>query len=212
MVTFNSFEVLYNLLLSDYDIVIFEGFEMVGKSTLLDKYKEMLSNNNIDFIHHRPDYEGVLKGLVDYDKYYLVGLSSFDALIKCKDRFTQIILDRSQPSNIAYSIGKCQTGVPLDQLRLAYEKLTHNLKVLVVHCNHLGGDDNFHSAQEKYKSAMSNRAGKLSEYDKYSDFNEYLKDYIKFEEIYKLVYSQYAPINWKVVFVDPYYYDRGVVK
>lgn len=211
MVTFNSFESLYNLL-TEYDVVIFEGFEMVGKSTLIDEYKSMLADNDRDFIHHRPDYEGVLKGLVDYNKYYLVGLSSFDALVRSRDRFTQIILDRSQPSNIAYSIGKCQTGVPLDKLRLAYEELTKNLEVLVVHCNHLGSDDNFTSAQAKYKSAMSSRKDNLSEYDKYTDFSEYLKDYIKFEEIYKLVYSQYAPINWKVVFVDPYYYDRGVVK
>ena len=210
MTTYQSIGGFYNLLLSGYDIVIFEGFEMVGKSTLLEKYKEMLSNSNIDFIYHRPDYEGVLKGLVDYDKYYLVGLSSFDALLKCKDRCTQIILDRSQPSNIAYSIGKCQTGVPLDKLRLAYEKLTHNLNVLVVHCNHLGSEDNFKSAQEKYKSAMSTRAGKLSKYDTYSSFPNYLKDYIKFEEIYKLVYSQYTPINWTVVFVDPYYYKEDI--
>lgn len=211
MVTFNSFESLYNLL-TEYDVVIFEGFEMVGKSTLINEYKSMLADNDRDFIHHRPDYEGVLKGLVDYDKYYLIGLASFDALVRSRDRFTQIIVDRSQPSNIAYSIGKCQTGVPLDDLRYAYEKLTHNLNVLVVHCNHLGSEDNFQSAQEKYKSAMSSRAGNLSEYDKYNSFSNYLKDYIKFEEIYKLVYSQYAPINWKVVFVDPYYYDRGVVE
>ena len=209
MTTYHSIEGLYNLI-SDYDIVIFEGFEMVGKSTLIEKYKEMLAKNHIDFIHHRPDYEGVLKGLVDYDKYYLVGLSSFDALVQHKDRLTQLILDRSQPSNIAYSIGKCQTGVPMDDLRYAYEKLTHNLDVIVVHCNHLGGDDNFHSAQEKYKSAMSSRVGKLSEYDKYSSFSNYLKDYIKFEEIYKLVYSQYTPINWKVVLLDPYYYKEGI--
>lgn len=211
MVTFNSFESLYNLL-KGYDVVIFEGFEMVGKSTLLESYKSILAENYRDFIHHRPDYEGVLKGLVDYDKYYLIGLSSLDALVRSKGRFTQIILDRSQPSNIAYSIGKCQTGVPLDKLRLAYEELTMNLEVLVVHCNHLGSDDNFTSAQEKYKSAMSSRKDNLSEYDKYSSFSNYLKDYIKFEEIYKLVYSQYAPINWKVVFIDPYYYDRSVVK
>lgn len=209
MVTFNSIESLYNLL-KEYDVIIFEGFEMVGKSTLLEAYKSMLSENDRDFIHHRPDYEGVLRGLVDYDKYYLVGLSSLDALVKSKDRFTQLILDRSQPSNIAYSIGKCQTGVPLDKLRLAYEDLTKNLDVLVVHCNHLGSDDNFTSAQEKFKSAISSRKDNLSEYDKYTDFSEYLRDYIKFEEIYKLVYSQYAPLNWKVVFVDPYYYKRGI--
>ena len=211
MVTFHSIEGLYNLL-NEYDVVIFEGFEMVGKSTLIDTYKSMLADNERDFIHHRPDYEGVLKGLVDYDKYYLVGLSSLDALVRSKDRFTQLILDRSQPSNIAYSIGKCQTGVPLDNLRLAYEELTKNLDVLVVHCNHLGSDDNFSSAQEKFKSAISSRKDNLSEYDKYTDFSEYLRDYIKFEEIYKLVYSQYAPINWKVVFVDPYYYKRGIAQ
>lgn len=207
MATYHSIEGLYNLI-SEYDIVIFEGFEMVGKSTLIEKYKEMLSENYRDFICHRPDYEGVLKGLVDYDKYYLVGLSSFDALVQHKARRTQLILDRSQPSNIAYSIGKCQTGVPLDEIKYAYGRLTSNLDVIVVHCNHIGQDDNFHSAKEKYKSSMSSRVGKLSEYDKYNNFTEYLKDYIKFENIYKLVYSQYAPADWKVVFLDPYYYKE----
>lgn len=189
--------------ISKSDLVIFEGFEMVGKTTLLKRYIDYLSEFNIDFVAHRPDYDGVLKGLFNYETYYLAGLASAEALVRENHNFRQVVLDRSEPSNIAYSIGKCQTGSPLDTIVRAYEKLTEGLTVTVIHCCSDSYND-YRSARVKYDKATKSRK-ELSEYDYYKSFDSYLKDYKKFESIYNLVYSQYAPSHWNILKIDPYY-------
>lgn len=188
---FNSFDNLLDVLRT-YNVIILEGFEMVGKSTM----SKLLRNKIANSILYRPNYEDNYRYLTP-DQYYIVGLASFEALSQVLDlNLDKLILDRGLPSNIVYSFGKSHV-VPYPELHKIYKRMTQDLAVAVVHCNH----QDLESAITKYDSAIASRK-ELSEYDTYLKFEDYYEDYTRFEKYYDAAYDRIEE-DWDVFYIDP---------
>lgn len=170
-------EIPYESISSNYDVVIGEGYEMVGKSTILEDIRK-----NISGITYRPNYE-----IVEFDdelgrsRRYMPGLCALDFFTQTKGEGNTLMLDRGICSWIVY--GKHyhnQTPeVELKDVLNACSILFNNLRVLVIYKYHKSEED----ARFIHTKSTESREV-LDEYDEV-DFDSYWKKYLEFDQLFK---------------------------
>lgn len=161
-------------LASNYDVIIFEGCDLVGKSTLLKKIKDSIKG-----ISYRPTYE-LVEFNEDRSRRYLPGLCALDFFLQTKKKEDTLLIDRGILSWITY--GQYYHGhspeVELKEVIRRCNDLFNNLKVLIVYNYHESKD----SAKVIHTSAMNDRE-ELDIYDE-SDFDKYMELYNDLNSIF----------------------------
>lgn len=168
-------------IINDYDILVVEGYDMVGKSTLISNLVSIMST--LDFhrvrpvVVFRPDYDNLCyDDVIDKSNRLVIGLSVLDFIRSDKNYNKLTIFDRGLPSGIVYSalyqdnkLNKCMID--------SYIDLYLNMKTCILYINH----ESKSSAMVKYnKSILDNNHE--DDYDKFSSFDEYYSTYLKFNK------------------------------
>lgn len=180
---------------NNYDIIIFEGYEHVGKTYLMDKLQTRELRFR-DITRHSPEY--CKKYGITHSDMYKVGLiairialHTMDIAFKHMDNYSMysplLYLDRSLASTIVYNtLSNQKEVIDIDKLIEQYKEVFRGRKVLIVHVSHY----NTESMDELLKASIS----KPDDYDKFADFNDYARKYCKFEsafdDAYKLMKSK----------------------
>ena len=79
----------------NYSVLVFEGFEMTGKSRLLSEVKSELIDSGLQAIDYRPDWEDALnENVVSRGNRYIPGISVVEFFSKLNDLEKVLLLDR----------------------------------------------------------------------------------------------------------------------
>lgn len=171
------------------DIIVFEGFEMTGKSTLA-KFVE--SNYKPSFLY-RPDWEGTLStDVISRGNRHIPGLSIVDnwgdlILEGIVNSRTKLLLDRWMAVSVVYQQMYNQTTDSLSPEKLAesFIRSVRDFNLLFIHKNHRSEEE----ARTMYEITMENSSDHEDVYDKFRDFEDYYKAYLYFEECYDRFYK-----------------------
>ena len=157
-------------------LVIVEGYEMVGKTTVIDYLRREFYSRGVGTVLYRPDYDKYYPKIEYHERGYL-GLSALELYSMVGDKDTVLILDRSVFSTMVYDIyyhGFTYREVEekwLNPTRELFDKF-ELYSVLVAHKDK-------ESARELYRVALSTRGSNLDEYDIFEDFEEYYGEYLQ---------------------------------
>ena len=145
------------------DIVVFEGFEMTGKSTLAEYIQSTYSPSYL----YRPDWEGILDtNILSRGNRYIPGISVVANWSDMKSlnlirSDLKLLLDRW----MAVSVG--------------------NLKLIFLHKSHSSEEE----ARIMYDITMRNSKNHTDIYDKFDNFKDYYEKYLLFEDCYDRFYN-----------------------
>lgn len=185
-----------NMIRDNYDIVIFEGFDHVGKTYI----KDMIKDSNICKYHSITEFSSEnYKDLnVKYIDRYKLGIlvarvynQVLESLSSELPSYTQyppmLMLDRSLASTLMYNKFYSQgsfSNSHNDIINMYKSEIFNRYRVLIIHVSHYDID----SMKMIYESSM--QGGKdLEEYDIFDNFLNYKDDYLEAESIYKEVYN-----------------------
>lgn len=183
----------YSLICDQYDVVIYEGYDMVGKTTLLNKAMDSTSR----CISYRPDYDIVeIPGVLDRATRFVPGLCVLDYYSQTFDPYKTLNIDRGVGSWIVYGTkynGQHINAEPLKSAVQRFNTLCHKLNILIVYKYHKCKED----AQLIHQKSMSSRQ-ELDAYD-IDDFEQYWNSYLEFHEEYKKAFRY---LNCHILAVD----------
>lgn len=181
------------------DIVILEGFEMTGKSTVISK----LCEANDDLVVLNNNYDLLTPSLLPYKYRFALGLSQLRAIdmINSSKHTNYIpIIDRSIVSSYVYNIIHSQ-GIPEDTMTRminAFREMTKSKNVHIIHMYH----DTVESAQLLYESSQKDN-NHMDKYDQFNSFYDYYNNYLEANEKFEEFYSTYLSDNILVSFYCP---------
>lgn len=166
------------------DAVVFEGFDMTGKSYLLDTIKSELGNK---VWNYRPDWEGCLSDkVVSRGNRYIPGIALFDVwnnLVSNSGSKLEItlLLDRWLASPYVYGMLYDQETdyETFSDMIIAHEKAVGDLKVVFIYKCHKDIDE----AKRFYDMSTKDSAHEDG-YDKFESFDDYYYNYCKADTLY----------------------------
>lgn len=168
----NTFEELVQRL-EGSKLIIFEGYEMMGKSHVINWYL----HQSTDSVVFRPDYESI-----DYDKLinrndrYIIGLSVLD-FYRSINPSTQLIFDRGILSSIVYNKFYGNTTKNMDSVVTEYLRIVKDLNGTIVLL------DNRSKALAKMRYDLATERGEHTDkYDQFLDFDDYWKKMNEFQD------------------------------
>lgn len=174
--------------LDGYDVVMVEGYEMVGKTTLVNKLSK--EYNIAPLI---VDYNLFNRDVIHPNDRYILGLSSISTMMshpryrfhKYKDKKEFILMDRSLPSNLVYNeIYKDEKSYDrIELITESYIKLLKGKKILILHLQHTDKD-----IFELYYNNSKDRPTN-DDYDKFIGVDESWIDYKKCNELFLSLYN-----------------------
>lgn len=175
------------------DIIVFEGFEMTGKSTLA---REVELRYKPSFLY-RPDWEEVLTtSVVSRGNRHIPGIAVvdtwgdmvLDGIIKPG---TKLLLDRWMAVSVVYQqmYSQVTDSASPEALAKAFKKSARDFNVIFIHKNH----GSIEEARKMYEITTQTSSEHADIYDKFTSFEDYYKAYLHFEECYEKFYS--SPLN-----------------
>lgn len=175
------------------DIIVFEGFEMTGKSTLA---REVESRYKPSFLY-RPNWEEVLTtSVISRGNRHIPGIAIVDSwgdmiLDGIIPGETKLLLDRWMAVSVVYQQMYSQEtdSASPEKLAEAFKMCARDLKVIFIHKNH----GSIEEAKKMYEITTSTSSEHADIYDKFGSFEDYYKAYLHFEECYEKFYS--SPLN-----------------
>lgn len=179
--------------ISKADIIVFEGFEMTGKSTLAHEIERRYKPNFL----YRPDWEEVLpSSVVSRGNRYIPGIAMVDAwgdmmLDGIIPPGTKLLLDRWMASSLVYYEIYNQSAdfKDMNSLVNAFKKSARDFKVLFIHKNHASREE----ARTMYDITKKNSSSHNDAYDHFNGFDDYFVNYLSFEKVYDKFYSDVSP-------------------
>lgn len=192
--------------LNDSEIVIFEGFEMTGKSTIMN----MLCKDNDNFIAFHNNYDKLTPEILPYQYRYVLGLHQIvDTKLYNSVTNSKFIpvLDRSIASSYVYNKLYNQ-GLSDSDMQEVVDLFRDVTKGMNVHFIHLSHESEFYASVLYGKSLKDNNH--KDEYDRFSSFDEYWRRYLVAEELFNKFYDTYISNNWLISYYYPteIYLDR----
>lgn len=170
------------------DIIVFEGFEMTGKSTLA---RVVESRYKPSFLY-RPNWEEVLTtSVISRGNRHIPGIAIVDSwgdmvLDGIIPAGTKLLLDRWMAVSVVYQqmYGQITDSASPEVLAEAFQKSARDFNVIFIHKNHASIEE----AQKMYEITTQTSNEHTDMYDKFGDFDEYYKAYLHFEECYDRFY------------------------
>ena len=195
----------WGILWKNYDIIIFEGYECTGKTTMLNIFK-----NSVDNVSYRPSYEklGIDKYL-DRSKRYILGISVIDQYLQTLSisgniKMSPLVLDRSIFSAIAYNnYYGTEDESSFEDACSAYSRLFNSCKVLVIY--------RYHPSKSVASLLHSSMIRSRSSLDTYDDetFSDYYKKYCTFDKLFRESFDEF---NVDVIGVSTESMDVSVIQ
>lgn len=188
-----------NKAIESADIVVFEGFDMTGKSTLLHQYHDL----NPDTFCYRPDWEQAMNDkVVGRGNRHIPGLAITqfwkDLLTAgIVDSSYQLLIDRFYAVSLVYQeIYHQQSDFSKpEDLQLAFDYAIDNLRVVIIHTTH------YNEQEAKVIWEASSKDGDHSDsYDNFDSFVDYYQKFKNFDEVYEKVYNTKLPSSISNVF------------
>ena len=176
------------------DIVVVEGFDMVGKTHFMNTYSEF---NNYSYYH--PNYYTVDK-VLGRDNAWTIGYGIFDMLSSLPaSRLPSLLIDRGVLSSYVY--GKMfNTELPEEVIMYYkdsnfYHELVDN--IIVRHSSKK-------SASKLYDLSKSRIVDNdiSSKYDTYSSFEDYYSNYLRSMDLFREACD--------LMNIKPLYYDNSI--
>ena len=177
--------------ISAADVVVFEGFEMTGKSYLAKQI-----NQDYDSILYRPDWEGSMTDkVVSRGNRYIPGLAAlglwkqFHPYLLEHGQSPKLLIDRCMAVSYVYQIlyNQQSDAMSLDDLVQAHHSAAEGLNVIIIHKQH----EDEHEARRMYEIS-SGSADHSDIYDRFDDFDTYYRSYLKFNDTYLDFYQNHC--------------------
>lgn len=176
-------------LIDKADIVVFEGFEMVGKSFLMKEIGKMFNLT----ISYRPDWEGAMSdSVISRGNRYIPGLAVVDFWKNASGNFygstPRLLIDRWIAVSYVYqSMYSQKNDLATQEALIESAKLVvDDLNIIFIHKKHASEED----AKAMYEFTMSRSKEHDDIYDKFHDFEEYYQHYLQFEDCYEEFYRR----------------------
>ena len=165
--------------------VVLEGFEMVGKSYLLNGIKEKYEEYNQPVLAYRPDWEGSLNDkVISRGNRYIPGIVLFDIWKNLNSTSKpKLLLDRWLASTYVYSIMYDQEQdckYISDMIKGHEDAVGSDMKLIFIYKCHKNNDE----AREFYDMAINDN-DHSDKYDKFEDFEDYYRNYEKADALYR---------------------------
>jgi thymidylate kinase len=171
------------------EIRVFEGFEMVGKTSSIERIKNKSKNATVLVDFKDKFGYGDNKYGIDHKKSWVIGASWFHLLNELKDVVPSdhlIIIDRGLLSSVVYTMmtnvgqaGSTHTGYLMSDMITDYKKLGASIHYLY--------HDDMNVARKMYECATtSNRVGS-DKFDKYESFEHYWDTYLDYHERFSVI-------------------------
>ena len=168
------------------DVLVFEGFDMVGKSHLLSQvYEELEYHTNKGTFKYRPDWEGCLStNVVSRGNRYIPGIVLLDiwkSVIKSTYSQPKLLIDRWLAVSYVYSVlydQKSDSKSSQDLIK-AHVDAVGDLELTFIYKCHKDKNE----AWRLYELANAD-SDHEDEYDKFDNFDRYY-------ETYQLAHSLY---------------------
>lgn len=173
------------------DVVVFEGFEMTGKSYLAKQISQ-----TCDSILYRPDWEGSMTDrVVSRGNRYIPGLAALGfwkqihSYMLQYDRSPVLLIDRWMAVSYVYQIlyNQQSDAMSLDELIQAHDSAAEGLNLIIIHKQH----EDEHEARRMYEIS-SGSADHSDIYDRFDDFDTYYRSYLKFNDTYLDFYQNHC--------------------
>jgi hypothetical protein len=173
------------------DVIVFEGFEMTGKSTLAKQIAN--SYPPLDTMIYRPDWESAMNDkVVSRGNRYIPGLTTIDFFKSIKSRSPltypgKLLLDRWMAVAYVYqkAYNQVSDNTDMDHLIKSHVDVAKGLDIIFLHKKHLSKEE----AREMYNITMSTSSEHEDIYDRFNGFEDYYRHYCKFESLYDEFYS-----------------------
>lgn len=174
--------------IDDSNVVVFEGFEMTGKSYLAKQINAKYAS-----ILYRPDWEGAMTDkVVKRGNRFIPGLAALGIWKQLLGSVgpRKLLIDRWMAVSYVYQI---QYNQPTDAANLTELVNSHilaadGLKLIMVHKQH----SSIEEAQEMY-TLSRNSADHSDVYDRFNDFSDYYETYQRFNNSYLKFYEECCP-------------------
>lgn len=192
-------------MIDKYDVVIFEGYEMTGKTSLLNELSQTFDNYVVDF---RPSYETLnYSYIIDRPDRYIHGLHLFDFYRQNKLKgklLPKLFLDRNIHTGIAYGLGLQGKDISYYSQAIQNTKMaTEGLKVLVIYKYH---KDEV-SARRMFELANKDDSRILDKYDD-TEFNTYWSNYKKFDNLFQQAFSE---LKFDIIGISSFCEDYAII-
>lgn len=191
MMEFNIYKPMIDLM-DEYDVFIFEGFEMTGKTYMIDQMsKEMFD------LDYYPYQDKVDWSVIYSDKIlkrgnrYILGLRDIDNFGYNHADHEKMLLDRSIASSYVYQQFYAQDHDydSFDDVVESFNNIINknNIKVLFIYKYHYSIKD----AKTIYNKSNSD-SNHEDKYDKFSSFEDYYRTYCKFHRLFFDFFHRYG--------------------
>jgi hypothetical protein len=173
------------LAIDNADVVVFEGFEMTGKSYLAKQVNQKYAS-----ILYRPDWEGAMTdNVVRRGNRFIPGLAilglwkQLSASVGPK----RLLIDRWMAVSYVYQIQYNQPtdAVSLDELVKAHILAADGLNLVMVHKQHSSVEE----ARDMYELSLKS-SDHSDIYDRFNSFEDYYEAYRKFNDSYLKFYEE----------------------
>lgn len=170
------------------DVVVFEGFEMTGKSYLAKQV-----NQRYDSILYRPDWEGAMNDqVVKRGNRFIPGLAILGLWKQLLESGNpkRLLIDRWMAVSYVYQIQYNQStdATNLDELVKAHILAADGINLVMIHKQHSSVEE----AREMYEMSLKS-LDHSDIYDHFSSFEDYYKAYQKFNDSYLKFYEECCP-------------------
>lgn len=178
----------------DAEVVVFEGFEMTGKSYLAKQINQKYAS-----ILYRPDWEGAMTdAVVSRGNRFIPGLAILGLWkqLKSSNHPKRLLIDRWMAVSYVYQVQYNQPtdAKSVDDLVKAHILAADDLKLVMIHKQH----SCMAEAREMYDlSKSSSDHGDI--YDRFLNFEDYYQAYRKFNDTYLDFYEKYCPFPTYIV-------------
>lgn len=173
--------------IDDADVIVFEGFEMTGKS-----YLARYINSKYASVLYRPDWEGAMTdSVVSRGNRYIPGLAVLGLWKQLagssKLSPNKLLIDRWMAVSYVYQIRYNQKSdaMSLDDLVRAHHLAAEGLNLVIIHKQH----EDEAEARQMYE--MTHGSADHSDiYDRFDTFEDYYKAYQAFNDTYLEFYRE----------------------
>ena len=170
------------------DVVVFEGFEMTGKSYLAKQVNQKYAS-----ILYRPDWEGAMTDrVVKRGNRFIPGLAVLGLWKQLMEsgNTKRLLIDRWMAVSYVYQIQYNQPtdATSLDELVKAHILAASGLNLVMIHKQHSSEEE----ARKMYEMSLKS-LDHSDIYDHFSSFEDYYKAYQKFNDSYLRFYEECCP-------------------
>lgn len=177
-------ETLISDIINNYDIVVFEGHEMVGKSYLMNHISQSLSNKGINVVNIQKDWNCLKcpKG-----NWYIPNLSLIESSEEILKSGGKMLMDRGLASSYVYmKYYNQESVVPTPETLIGIMKdLNKKYRILYIHKFH----SNIYEANNMYLLSQDDLAHDDA-YDNFTSGKDLMESSIEFNKLFSDFYAK----------------------